>query len=116
MRSFIFDAAREVRLESDLRTRVGAALARGPRIIGLASNRSGKSPAGSWTRHAEVRVTLNKNAEGADVYVYREHGLNGKIMNAKPCAACAAWLRQLGVKRVYYTANDETIKEMSLKW
>lgn len=98
------DAAKAARTNSTMKTRVGASLVRGGRIMGVASNRMGATPSSSvWSRHAEVGVTMNKDAYGADVYVYREHGLHGTPMLAKPCSACREWLKDVGVRRVYYT-------------
>ena len=106
MRQFALDAANEVRHESDMKQKVGAALVRGNRIIGLASNRTGKSPTGSWSRHAEIRATLNRDAGGADIYVARSHGKDGTFTLARPCNRCKDWLSALGIRRVYYTVDN----------
>jgi deoxycytidylate deaminase len=106
MRQFAMDAATEVRLESNMKQRVGAALVRGNRIIGLASNKTGCSPAGGWSRHAEIRACINRNAFGASVYVSRVHGHSGTPLLAKPCRVCQAWLTTIGVRRVYFSVAE----------
>ena len=69
-------------------TKVGAVLACGARVINFACNlyRNHSSidmPRSYWSKHAEFRVTLNTDATGATVYVYREHGLTGMPAMAK---------------------------------
>ena len=100
--------ARDIRRTSTLPIRVGAVLARGSRVIKSAANDSGKPPRyiGSWTRHAEVRATLNVNSENATVYVYREHQQLRSPLLAKPCNHCVEWLTWLGVKEVVYSIPE----------
>lgn len=107
MKQFAVDAAREVRLTSDMKIKVGSALVRGNRILGLSANKRGTSPVRSaWSRHAEVGATINRNAKGATVYVYREHGLTGEMLMAKTCLHCEEWLRYVGVRKVVYTTPN----------
>lgn len=39
------------------------------------------------------------------IYIYRELR-NGQIALAKPCQACQAAIKELGIKNVHYTTND----------
>ena len=100
--------ARIQRTHSTLPIRVGAVLTRGSRVIKGACNSEGKPPRylEGWTRHAEVRATLNINAEGATVYVYREHATLKAPLLAKPCNHCVEWLTWLGVKSVIYSIPE----------
>lgn len=99
------DAATEVRLQSDCKIKVGAVLERGGRILGIASNKAGSMGNGhyQYSRHAEARVLVNRNGQGASVYVSRKHGLNGTSLIAKPCIRCQFILYESGVRAVYYT-------------
>ena len=100
--------ARTERANSVLPIRVGAVLVRGSRVIKGACNGGGKPPRylQGWSRHAEVRATLNVNAEGATVYVYREHQLRRTPLLAKPCNQCVEWLTWLGVSKVIYSTPE----------
>jgi deoxycytidylate deaminase len=65
--------------------------------------------------HAEISAILNvPYTVGRDVdwgkvnvYVYRiSHGRRLGFGNARPCPACMAAIRDLGIKHVYYTDNS----------
>lgn len=108
MKQMALDAALEVRRESDLRIKVGACLIKGNKIIGLAANRSGGTAKvnGVWSRHAELRCTINRNCEGGTLYVARTKGLGESLGLAKPCGACLDYLATLNLKAVYFTTDD----------
>jgi deoxycytidylate deaminase len=40
------------------------------------------------------------------VFVYRGHKATGQPMLAKPCVSCMEYIRQLGIKNVYYSGYD----------
>lgn len=58
--------------------------------------------------HAEMMV-LNKvkfldiDFSKAEIYVWR--GKNGQPQMSKPCKACEARIRDMGIKKVHYTTN-----------
>ena len=108
MKQFAMDVAREARRLSDCPIKMGAALEKGGRILGFASNRQGSMSHGHWeySRHAEGRVLLNKDARGAALYVYREHGLHRTPMLAKPCTRCTQLLVDAGLRTVYFSTPD----------
>lgn len=108
--------ANKVRNESLMGIKVGAVVVKGSRAIKAACNATGKPKfIGSWSRHAEVRATLNINVKDADVYVYREHGIEKSPLLAKPCNHCIEWLQFVGVKRVVYSISEYPyFEEMSL--
>lgn len=58
--------------------------------------------------HAEVDAILRSRCDlkGCDIYVYRETK-SGVPSMAKPCVACMGMLIEKGIKRVYYTDNNE---------
>ena len=39
------------------------------------------------------------------IFVYREM-LDGNIGMARPCEACMAYIKDMGIKNIYYTTND----------
>ena len=97
--------ASEARYLSPMKVKVGAVLVKGGRVIKVSSNMPGGSSKhlSQWSRHAEVRATLNVDARGGVIYVYRGHGITGEPMLAKPCNACQEWLDYVGVSRVYFS-------------
>ncbi len=60
--------------------------------------------------HAEIQA-LNKvkyldiDFSKVEVYVYREFKRGGTAM-ARPCVSCMEFIKQLGIKNVYYTTPD----------
>jgi len=45
------------------------------------------------------------------IFIYRERGDNQKLALAKPCVACMAAIRKLGIRHLYYTGNESIISE-----
>ena len=39
------------------------------------------------------------------IFVYREM-LDGSIGMARPCESCMAYIKDMGIKNIYYTTND----------
>ena len=69
--------------------------------------------------HAEMialnRLVKSKSFANLDVskihvYVYREYK-NGSYALARPCAACEAALRAIGIKHIHYTGNNSLVYE-----
>ena len=59
--------------------------------------------------HAEMAAILhvaNKHKlHGATIYVYREN-CHGEIAMSRPCEACMAKIREVGIKKICYTTPD----------
>jgi len=99
-----FDLAKKERDKSLLPTKLGAVMARGNKVVNSSHNAEGTFRfVGSWTRHAEVRATLNVNCSGTTMYVYREHALLQSPLLARPCASCIEWMKYVGVVNVIYS-------------
>ena len=68
------------------------------------------------TIHAEVACLLplinRKEINFSDVslYIYREYK-NGRPALSKPCPSCMALIRQLGIRRLYYSGDNSYINE-----
>ena len=85
------------------------------RFFNLAKNIASTSEYGK-IRHAELGCILGmpRNVTtGADVYVCRINK-NGVFRNSKPCSMCHSALKYVGVKRVYYTTNNNTVEMYKL--
>lgn len=130
-----FNIAREVSLLSDFkRARIGAVVVEGNRIISTGHNSTRTSMLQEKYNHyrhfedgvecipkvhAEVdalkSIYNNRSINWSKVtlYVYREHR-NGTISCAKPCEACTAFIRALGIKKICYTDWDGSFVEESV--
>lgn len=121
-----FNIAREVSLLSDFkRARIGAVIVEKNRIISTGHNSSKTSTIQDRYNkyrdiddfniciprvHAEIAAItplLKQNIDWAhtSIYVYRELK-NGHISCARPCKACAQLIRELGIKKIFYTDWD----------
>lgn len=64
---------------------------------------------GNGSLHAEMMAMLSL-PKGIDtkkivLYTYREDRF-GNTHNSRPCKACMAKIKELGIKQIYYTSDD----------
>ena len=92
--------------------RLGAVIYKGKKIINSGFNQSHKTHPISKhpfsTIHAEVDAiigTRREEMDGADIYVHRLLK-NGKSGLAKPCQYCESLLRDIGIKKIYWSDNE----------
>jgi hypothetical protein len=110
-----FKLAKNVSKYSDYKIKVGAVIAR-RKPIGVASNKCKTHPIHAnpdkslrKNIHAEIRAVINcgnEDLKGAIVYVYRQTK-DGKPALARPCNYCYNYLKERGVRTIYYTTNEE---------
>lgn len=68
------------------------------------------------TLHAELSCLLplinRKDINFGDVtlYIYREDK-NGQISQSRPCPSCMALIRELGIRKLFYTGDNSYINE-----
>ena len=121
-----FGLAKNVAFNSSYgKIRHGAALVKGGSVKNVSFNKDSYNSFGNRfrtkdrgpaTMHAELGCILgiSRNVTaGADLYVCRINN-NGDFRYSKPCAMCHDALKHVGVKRVYYTTNDNTIEMYKL--
>lgn len=121
-----FDLARNVAYSSRYgKIRHGAILIKGGSVINTCFNKDKfcsfgnkfRHPSrGPATIHAELGCILGlprSVTTGADIYVCRINK-KGQFRNSKPCAMCHEVLRHVGIKRVYYTADQDVIEMYKL--
>ena len=63
--------------------------------------------------HAEISALLplrRTDLSKASIFIYRENKEGRKAL-ARPCPCCEKYIRQLGIKHIYYTGNDSLIYE-----
>lgn len=97
------------------RTRHGAIIVKGGRILANAVNRNRNDtvyasvPGNAYAYHAEIRALKmcgNTNLKGATIYVARV-GKKGFPMMSKPCPACQKALKEAGIVKVVYTIESQ---------
>ena len=121
-----FDLGRNLAYNSPYgKIRHGAVLIKGGSVLNASFNKDKYTSFGSRFRsptrghatvHAEIGCVLGlprSVTSGADVYVCRINR-NGEFRNSKPCTMCHEALKHVGVKRVYYTTNDNTFEMYKL--
>jgi len=99
--------ARKAALKGDTRKvhrryRIGAVGIRTDGVIVSSNNIPNKKP--EPNAHAEARLVKKLNW-GSMVYVVRIFS-NGKLALAKPCIKCQNTMRLRGIKRCYYSINE----------
>lgn len=111
MKSKYFDLAQKLSLKSTHpKHQLGCVVVRKNEVVGLGFNKFKTHPKSNHPFqmvHAELDATLGLSREvlkGADVYVYRETK-DGETAIAKPCPYCEAALREVGVRKVFYTVD-----------
>ena len=124
-RSYLSLAKRMAQQSDSGRACHGAVLVKGGNIINAGHNKWSYSSfgrrfrhrdKGTSTLHAELATILNLDrsvTQGADIYVVRV-GSEGKFKMSKPCPMCETALKHVGIKRVYYTTNNETLEYYKL--
>ena len=128
--SHLFKLARECSLKSDYsgcgRARIGAIISYKGAVLakGFNTDRTHTDQAkyNKWRYkkhgnkylpdkcHAECAVIskikyLDIDFSKVHLYVYRELR-NGSLANSRPCAACMAAIKQMGIKNIHYTSDD----------
>ena len=100
--------------------RHGAVLVKGGSVISWSANRNKvqrwaqkfrSHGCGHATHHAELGAILGvarDKTKGSDIYVVRI-SKKGALLMSKPCEMCQELLRHVGVKRVFYSIDDETM-------
>jgi len=72
----------------------------------VVASRNGKTQVPRPTAHAEVR-TLKKAGHGCTLYVAKVHKRTGEWGMAKPCNNCMTRIKNMKVRRVYYTIGPD---------
>ena len=125
----LFNLARAVSLCSEhLQFHVGCVIVNQKRILSVANNQVHSHPLQKKLNklrfnlddtcqnylHAEIYAILKvKNTsqlKNASIYVYRET-LTHEIAMSRPCPACLAKIKEVGIKTMYYTTQDGYSKE-----
>jgi deoxycytidylate deaminase len=125
-----FKAAKAVSELSDFqRVNIGCVAVYSHRVISSGANSTKTNPLqkkynihrfsvdSGHTLHAEVECLLplinRKDIDFSRVslYIYRQHK-DGTLALSRPCPSCMALIKELGIKKVYYTGNGSYISEI----
>ena len=101
------------------RFRHGAVLVKGGSVLNGSANSDNhtsfgqrfRTRPGRATHHAETSCVLGVNraaTTGATVYVARVNR-QGEWRMSKPCSMCHAVMQERGVRKVFYTVDDEVV-------
>lgn len=102
--------------KSTCQHRLGCIIVRGTKVLGVGFNSlrtHTKSRTMGQTIHAELSAILNTGERILDncvVYLFRQKK-NGTTGIAKPCKICEAYLKELRVRKVYYTIDNNILIE-----
>ena len=119
-----FNIAKEEAIKSKEHFKHGAVLVKGSKKKKKGRNKNRycsfgkqfrKEP-GDATLHAELSVILGMDrnvTSGGDVYVVRINN-QGDFMLSKPCSMCEAAMRKVGIKKAYYSIDNNTYGVMRL--
>lgn len=123
-----FDIAKAVAATSEhRRTHIGAVIINKKQVLSVACNSNKSHPLQKQLNrlrfrpmdtaqnsiHAELLAILRCNTDdltGASIFVYREDK-KGNIAMCRPCKACMAEIKKVGIKSIYYTTYDGFCKE-----
>ena len=119
-----FAAAKAVSELSDHKHyKIGAVVVMNHRIISSASNSNSKTHPlqkkynkyrftddGEHKQHAELAALVPLIRDGIDlsnaaIYVYRVHK-NGTLAMSRPCPSCMQLIKDVGIKRIFYTTEN----------
>lgn len=117
-----FNLARTQSLKVDFRARIGAVLVKSGKPVNVGQNKPYKTHPLTKkydefkTTHAEIDACIGIDRHlivGSELYVYRET-FDGNLANSKPCDMCMAFLKEFGLKKIYYT-HEKGYTELKLK-
>lgn len=127
MRKSFLQIAKSEAKKSQHQFLVGAVLTIGSRVISKGHNKPDKThKIAYWnhevpefaTTHAEIDALVNvskKVSQRCNLYVVRLLRSNHKIANAKPCEMCMTVIKDMGVKKVFYTIAESHFGMIDLR-
>lgn len=107
--------ARMLAEKSNMRQNVAAVIVGGGKILGKGFNRRLGYNA---SHHAEVNainsmIRQKRSPQGADIHIYRFRA-DGSYGLSKPCKSCLEAIIDAGIKRVFYSDYDGTMKSFKV--
>lgn len=64
----------------------------------------------SCSTHAEMSAILSLKTKKADTILVIRVGKDGTLRDSKPCKYCYEFISKIGIKRVYYSTNNQEIE------
>ena len=121
--TFFTDCAINEAKKSAMVQRLGAVIVRHNKIVARGHNCYTEQFKEAWSTHAELSAILQLSKKSrnffkdCDMYVVRigTPSMGYPLKLSKPCAACEAVIMGMGIKRVYYSTNDEFDRKWAAK-
>jgi len=115
MQRFV-DIAAQQAAKSTFRYRLGAIVLNGREITGRGFNKTKTHPKlvqyGHYTIHAECDALLR--AASGNILIVVRLSKKGKLVCSKPCDKCMKYIKDYGIKKVYYINWDSNIQELTV--
>ena len=112
-----FELCKKVSQNSDHQDhRHGSCITRGNKLISVGCNKKRTHPK-SLHRfkhlHAEVSAIVNakQDLEGCSIYIYRQIK-DGTPSLSRPCDSCMMLIKEVGIKKIYYSNNGSYTEEL----
>jgi len=102
-----FRLAKNVAKRSTMWPQLGAVIVK-KKPVAVGWNVAKTTPyTGYFSQHAEYNALIHCETptEGADIYIYRE-SMGESARMARPCRQCITWLRNAGIRNMYYTTDE----------
>ena len=107
--------ARVLAQKSDMNQNLAAIIIQGGKILGSGFNQRIDY---NHSHHAEIKALKSmrrqkRTPKGADIHVYRFRA-DGTYGLAKPCRDCMIAIKEAGIKRVFYSDYDGSMKMLKV--
>lgn len=126
-----FEVARTVSYTSDFRrVKIGAVVVIKRHIVAVGANSTKTHPIQKkynkfrfdiinndtvHSLHAETQALLSVphgiDLTEASIYTYRENA-KGELVKSRPCPSCIELIKDLGIRKIYYTTNEGYCEEI----
>ena len=112
---FFMDRATQEAQKSDMEHKLGCVIVRNNEIVASSRNYYAMNFTDAWSVHAEVAALMQlrkksrKFFQKCDMYVVRvgTPHMEYPLKLSKPCESCECVINAMGIRRVYYSTNDE---------
>jgi tRNA(Arg) A34 adenosine deaminase TadA len=109
------ERARQEARKSMMEHKLGCVIVCGGEVVAASHNYYVENFKEAWSVHAEVATIMQlrkkprKYFKDCEMYVVRvgTHHMNYPFKLSKPCESCTAMINAMGIRRVYYSTNDE---------
>jgi|APGre2960657468_1045069.scaffolds.fasta_scaffold01539_8 deoxycytidylate deaminase len=117
------ERAMQEAMKSTMDQKLGSVVVYGNEIISIGYNKHCNTMEHLWSYHAEVSALMplrklpKRQLKECEMYVVRIGPPSSlcSVRMSKPCDRCAKIINEMGIRRVFYTTNDEIMIEDQLR-